>query len=477
MASKEHVCDNYVFLKPEEVTLIELSRFLFSSDLENRRFINSSEEEGKKGGNLERRWIIFISVVLQWVFLFCSVPMARIGDVLQKWLNLVSTNGGPLMLFLNWLRGKVVKPDSLSSTSVLGNLDRRIELDKSIKPEDTRYKAALSIMAAKLSYENKDLVQSVVNHHWKMKFVGFYNFRNGYQGRDSTQAFLFKDTLSDPNLIVVAFRGTAPFDADAWRTDFDISWCEFNKVGKTHGGFMKALGLQPNNRWPLELETDQLQGSHQHPQFAYYTIRQMLKDLLQEDENAKFILTGHSLGGALAVLFAGVLAMHDCEYAWLLEKLEGVYTFGQPRVGDGKFGVFMKEKFRKYDVKYMRYVYSNDLVPRIPYDDKALLFKHFGPSLYYNSCYRGKVLKEEPNKNYFSLLWFIPKRLNAVWELLRSFILPLVRGSDYKEGWFMGFWRLVGLVIPGLAAHAPQDYVNLTRLGTLLIPKESPKVQ
>ncbi|KAL6207856.1 hypothetical protein ACLB2K_018809 [Fragaria x ananassa] len=377
------------------------------------------------------------------------LPLARIGDVLQKWLNLVSINGGPLMLLLHWLSGKVIEPDSLSSTSAVGNLDRRIELDKSIKPENPRYKGALSMMAAKLSYENKDLVQSVVNHHWKMKFVGFYNFRNGYQGRDSTQAFLFKETQSDPNLIVVAFRGTSPFDADAWRTDFDLSWCEFNKVGKTHSGFMKALGMQPNNRWPLELETDQPQGSSdQHPPFAYYTIRKMLVDLLQEDVNAKFILTGHSLGGALAILFAGVLAMHDHEYAWLLERMEGVYTFGQPRVGDEKFGEFLKEKFRKYDVRYMRYVYSNDL-----------------------------VLEEEPNKNYFSLLWFIPKRLNAVWELTRSFILPWVKGSEYKEGWFMRFWRLVGLVIPGLGAHAPQDYVNLTRLGTLLLPQESPKVE
>ncbi|XP_050363689.1 triacylglycerol lipase OBL1-like [Argentina anserina] len=467
MASKESVCDSYLSLKPEKATIIEIIRSLFSSDLENERFIESSEE-----GKLERKWIILVSVIVQWVFLYIRVPLAKIGDVLQKWLNLISINGGLLMLFLNWLRGKVVEPDSLSSRSVLGNLDTRIELDKSIKPENTRYKAVLSIMAAKLSYENKDLVQSVVNHHWKMKFIGFYNFWNGYQGRDSTQAFLFKDTQSDPNLIVVAFRGTAPFNADAWRIDFDISWCQFNKVGKTHGGFMKALGMQPENRWPLELENDD-----QHSQFAYYTIRKMLKDLLQEDENAKFILTGHSLGGALAVLFAGVLAMHDCEYAWLLERLEGVYTFGQPRVGDEKFGEFMKEKFRNHDVRYMRYVYNNDLVPRVPFDDKALLFEHFGPTLYYNSCYGGKVLKEEPNKNYFSLRWFIPNRLNAVWELIRSFILPLVKGSEYREGWFMRLWRVAGLVFPGIPDHIPQDYVNLTRLGTLLLPKETPKVQ
>ncbi|XP_027189315.1 triacylglycerol lipase OBL1-like isoform X1 [Cicer arietinum] len=270
---------------------------------------------------------------------------------------------------------------------------------------------------------------------------------------------IMQDTKSNPNLIAVAFSGTHPFDAEQWRTYIDISWYELPDVGKIHGGFMKALGLQRSRGWPKEIDES---GPHH---YAYYTIRDELSRVFRENQDAKFILTGHSLGGALAILFVVMLILHEEE--WLLDKFEGVYTFGQPRVGDKKFGEFMVEKMKKYDVKHMRYVYSNDLVPRIPYDDKSLFFKHFSPCLYFNSLYQGQILEEEPNKNYFSLFWVIPKILNAVWEVIRGFLLPFVVGREYKQNWFMTIFRLVGLIIPGIPAHIPNDYVNSTRLGSL----------
>jgi len=85
-----------------------------------------------------------------------------------------------------------------------------------------------------------------------------------------------------------------------------------------------------------------------------------------------------------------------------------------------------------------------------------------------------QVRQEEPNKNYFSLLWAIPKFVNAVWELLRSFIIPYTKGPDYKESWLMKMVRVVGLIIPGLAAHSPQDYVNATRLGSFALDLQDP---
>ena len=213
----------------------------------------------------------------------------------------------------------------------------------------------------------------------------------GYLEKPSTQAFMFQDTIINANLIVLAFRGTDPFDADAWRTDVDISWYELQSVGKMHRGFIKALGLQQDNTWPPELD-QQGTGDAQEKRFAYYEIKKTLKGMLRENGDAKFVVTGHSLGGALAILFVAGLAVHD--EALLMERLEGVYTFGQPRVGDEQFGTYMKQKLIDFNVKYKRYVYCYDIVPRIPYDDKTLLFKHFGPCLYFNSLYEGKVIYE-----------------------------------------------------------------------------------
>lgn len=76
------------------------------------------------------------------------------------------------------------------------------------------------------------------------------------------------------------------------------------------------------------------------------------------------------------------------------------------------------------------------------------------------------MLAEEPNKNYFSILAFIPMFANALWELLRSFIIYYQNGPEYCETFTCRGWRVIGLLIAGLPAHGPQDYVNLTRLGS-----------
>ncbi|KAL6504633.1 hypothetical protein OROHE_023391 [Orobanche hederae] len=443
-------CEKYLVIKPEQASFSDLLRILCSSELEKRDFLNTPVQ----GGGLTRfrhRWIVFISVLLQKVLLCLKTPLAAVGSAVELFLNLPAANGGYHRLFFNLLRGRVVRPDKSSATfrSIAANVDKRfdriISSSSSNATKESReyYASSMAMMASKLTYENKSFVRNVLTNNWQMEFMEFYSFWNGTtRNKTRHKRSCSRDRNVDPNLIVVAFRGTEPFNADDWRTDIDISWFELNGIGKIHGGFMKALGLQKSTAWPKEISPGPDRKS-----YAYYTIRETLRALFRLEENGnptRFLLTGHSL-------------------------LEGVYTFGQPRVGNEQFGEYMKWKMRDYDVKYFRFVYSNDIVPRLPYDDddNSFLFKHFGPCLYFNSCYKGQVLEEEPNKNYFSLLSIVPKILTAVYQLIRSFILPWTKGEDYEEEWLMRLFRVTALDFPGFTDHILVDYVNLTRLGKL----------
>ncbi|GLT50148.1 hypothetical protein SLA2020_236550 [Shorea laevis] len=466
MAAPHDFSGNYLILRTDEVSVLDLLRILLNGELEKKAFVECPL--GKEENYRRRRWLIFMSLLGQKFLRHCATCMAWIGAKFEMWLNLVSSNGNIFVLFLNFLRGNVVKPHSESENflSFVGHVDTRVDLDKNIKPEDRRYYEALAVMAAKLSYENEAFVKKTVRDCWKMELLGYYNFWNDYQGKKTTEGFMFYDQESDT--VVVAFRGTEVFDADAWSTDIDISWYELPQMGKIHGGFMKALGLVMSQGWPSNVEPND-----DRP-LAYYTIREKLREVLTRNNETKFIMAGHSLGGALAVLFPAVLALH--EETSLLQRLEGVYTFGQPRVGNEDFKSFMENQIDIHRFKYFRFVYCNDIVPRLPTDDSTFLFKHFGTCLYYDSFYKAKVVPEEPHKNYISLLLGIPRLLNAFWELIRGFILQYIRGPDYREGWLLILVRFVGLALPGLAAHSPQDYVNATRLGPSGIckrPKDS----
>lgn len=289
-----------------------------------------------------------------------------------------------------------------------------------------------------------------------------------YQKEMSTQVFILCEKPTDANLILISFRGTELFDACDWSTDFDYSWYQIPNLGKVHVGFLEALGLGNRTdtasfQYNLEVNGIEVSSSDNSKMTAYDAVKTKLKELLAENRNAKFVVTGHSLGGALAILLLVVLVLN--EEVEVMERLLGVYTFGQPRVGDEKLGKFMEEQLNEPEPRYFRVVYCNDLVPRLPYDDKAFLYKHFGACLYYNSFYMEQTVEEEPNRNYFGLRYLIPEHLNAVWELVRALKMRYVHGSDYKENWCSIFVRCMGLLMPGISAHSPRDYVNSVRLG------------
>ncbi|CAO2840364.1 unnamed protein product [Amaranthus hypochondriacus] len=287
----------------------------------------------------------------------------------------------------------------------------------------------------------------------------------------STQVFILCDKPEDATFILISFRGTEPFDADDWSTDFDYSWYEIPGLGKLHMGFLEALGLgnrtyTPTFQHNLANKSTISSTPDMAELTAYNAVTTKLQALLQEHKNAKFVVTGHSLGAALAILYPTVLILRD-ESA-MMQRLSGVYTFGQPRIADRDLGRYIDARLNTPDeLRYFRVVYCNDVVPRLPYDNNTFLYKHFGVCLYYNSFYSHKEVEEEPNKNFYGIRYLIPAHMNALWELIRAFAMKYVYGAGYEEDWYSIFVRVVGLVLPGISAHSPRDYVNSVRLGNV----------
>ncbi|URE45685.1 Lipase (class 3) [Musa troglodytarum] len=504
-------CDfGYLILRPDGGGLVDLARFLVSGG-NVRKFLRSSEEEDGGGpGPIpdDHRWVILVSILVRRIIAFLGKPMAWCGMLVEFLLNLLSLNGGLHGLLLSLLSGKATVPQRGSETfiSAVGHLDSRVDLLKfdaaSLRSEEESEEVAacsqvgrravmdLCMMASKLAYENDKVVADVVNNHWKAisLLFSFGCSAKDYQKKKSTQVFVLCDKRLDASIVLISFRGTEPFDPDDWNTDIDYSWYKIPKMGRIHMGFLEALGL--GNRIQVSTLQFHLQGHslersysdtevnydtsslfverkdeslEMDKEIAYYVIRSKLKELLHEHKKAKFIVTGHSLGGALAVLFPAVLLFHKEEE--LLKRLFGVYTFGQPRVGDQQFERFMEDHLCHPKSKYFRVVYCNDLVPRLPYDNKTFLYKHFGTCLYYDSLYVEQNVEEEPNRNYFGLRYLLSEHMNAVWELIRSLSMRYAYGTEYKENWFSICLRIYGLLMPGVSAHSPVNYINSIRLG------------
>ena len=87
-------------------------------------------------------------------------------------------------------------------------------------------------------------------------------------------------------------------------------------------------------------------------------------------------ITGHSLGGAMAVLTAALIHA-DSNLTPLKKKLRGVYTFGQPMVGDAVFARTFDPLFGKM---LFRHIYRRDVVPHLPPRSMGD-FIHFGQEL------------------------------------------------------------------------------------------------
>jgi hypothetical protein len=169
-------------------------------------------------------------------------------------------------------------------------------------------------------------------------------------------------------VVVLCYRGTEPANLGNWLGDADVGSDAMTFGAETvpvHSGFLRNVRA---TRWAvlkelgLALEARSLHDPDrrlEHPLQALY-------------------VTGHSLGGAMAVLFALALA-GTAELGALSERLRAVYTFGQPMAA----GPPLPGAARALGPKVFRHVTGRDLIPALP-PARWGTFAHFGEEFRYS---------------------------------------------------------------------------------------------
>jgi pimeloyl-ACP methyl ester carboxylesterase len=182
-----------------------------------------------------------------------------------------------------------------------------------------------------------------------------------------------------PKAIILAFRGTEMAIQD-WATNAAFDQADYSALGlnatqQGHQGFFNALF-----------------GSSKPGDGNAWTLIAQSIDKIPNHERLPLWLTGHSLGGALAVLAALKLANNAA-------GIGAIFTFGQPRVGNAQLATFLDSRFPQ---KYFRSINHRDIVPRVPFVQtfnrhdlkQPHEYAHAGRALYFNDV--GKAIMDPP---------------------------------------------------------------------------------
>lgn len=183
---------------------------------------------------------------------------------------------------------------------------------------------ALSLaLACEMAYAPLRDVKRCVQNTWSYEFLGQVSRQK--KPDIDTQCFL----MADDKHIVVVFRGS----------DSGSDWFANFQASQDPGPFEST-------------------GAHEGFQDSLYPAVIKLTEILRRDPGKprKLWITGHSLGGALGSLYAGMLLENDID-------VYGVYTFASPRPGDEKFASALNDRVLG---PHYRVVNSGDVVPHVP---------------------------------------------------------------------------------------------------------------
>ncbi|WP_255020225.1 lipase family protein [Cyanobium sp. WKJ7-Wakatipu] len=187
--------------------------------------------------------------------------------------------------------------------------------------------AALSLaLASQLAYNPEVEVER------QLQAWGFQNC--DFVEQDAAQGFACSD------LVLVCFRGTES-TAD-WLSNLKVIPKAVNELGSSvHAGFWEQ----------------------------FEALRPQLERLISPHRQLPLLVTGHSLGGAIAALAAASWAASS--------NLRALYTYGQPAVARDRALDQLAEALGGH---YHRLVNDSDIVPRVPPG-----YRHAGNLLHFNS--------------------------------------------------------------------------------------------
>ncbi len=199
----------------------------------------------------------------------------------------------------------------------------------------------------------------------------------------SSSSFLVQSSCG--RVVLLAYRGTDPFDLATWAADADVNPVlvpaqeHATLRGSIHGGFYR------NQRATWFDVIEGLRGAARPEGGSIFdglrqadpplTGGQAHLDNPTQGKLEAIYITGHSLGAAMATIAAYRLATEN-EYQGILEpgRLKGVHCFAPPMVGNADFARQWDEESRLRG-KLSTYIFENDLVPHLP---PVSGFVHFG---------------------------------------------------------------------------------------------------
>ena len=187
---------------------------------------------------------------------------------------------------------------------------------ESLSQTSFNWKTALSCcMASQLAYQPGAAVKHIAINDWGLDRCEFIDI-------DDTQLFV----ASTADAIIVSFRGSE--SVSDWLGNLKVTSQE-RAMGSVHRGFS----------------------------IAFDAVKLKLQSVVSslDPGTRQVVLTGHSLGGALATIAAA-------DFVDLFPSLVA-YTFGQPRLAKSDFQSSFDSK---YQDRFFRFVNERDIVTRVP---------------------------------------------------------------------------------------------------------------